>query len=130
MPILNRAIDGALNPYLTTSDDRLIEYGFVEMVFDQSSGKRILVSLKLRNWTILLPTAYQRVQIVSTVDHGNVLILDGAVNLAENDTEAYTHTLMNVQNVSKKKNQYKNGINSIFHLPITRLFVIAIRLLQ
>ena len=43
---------------------------------------------------------YQRVQIVSTVDHGNVLILDGAVNLAENDTESYTHTLMNVQNVS------------------------------
>ena len=41
MPILNRAIDGALNPYLTTSDDRLIEYGFVEMVFDQSSGKKL-----------------------------------------------------------------------------------------
>ena len=39
MPILNRAIDGALNPYLTTSDDRLIEYGFIKMVFDQSSGK-------------------------------------------------------------------------------------------
>ena len=39
---------------------------------------------------------YQRVQIVKTVDHGNMLILDGAVNLAENDTVPYTHALMNI----------------------------------
>ena len=49
MPILNRAIDGALNPYLTTSDDRLIEYGFIEMVFDQSSGKTCLKLKRLKN---------------------------------------------------------------------------------
>jgi hypothetical protein len=33
------------------------------------------------------------------VDHGKVLILDGAVNLAESDTAAYTHQLMDLKNV-------------------------------
>ena len=65
----------------------------------KTSQKLKLINLpKFR--LFLSPIAYQRVQIVSTIDHGNVLILDGAVNLAENDTESYTHTLMNVQNVS------------------------------
>ena len=81
MPIINRGLESTISPYLTTSDDRLIEYGFSKVVFDQCSN-------------------YQRVQILKTVDHGNVLILDGAVNLAENDTEAYTHSLMNIPNVS------------------------------
>ena len=81
MPIINRGLESTISPYLTTSDDRLIEYGFSKVIFDQCSS-------------------YQRVQIVKTMDHGNVLILDGAVNLAENDTEAYTHSLMNLPNVS------------------------------
>ena len=67
----------------------------------ETSQKLKLIDLpKFR--LFLSPIAYQRVQIVSTIDHGNVLILDGAVNLAENDTESYTHTLMNVQNVSTR----------------------------
>ena len=77
IPIINRGFESSISPYLTTSDDRLVEYGFKEVLFDQTSP-------------------YQRVQIVKTVDHGNMLILDGAVNLAENDTVPYTHALMNI----------------------------------
>ena len=76
MPTITRGRNANLSPYLTTSDDRLIEYGIKEVLFDQKSE-------------------YQSIQIVNTVDHGNTLILDGAVNLAENDTHAYTHALMN-----------------------------------
>ena len=83
LPIINRGQDQPFGPYLTTSDDRLIEYGFSKIIFDQCS-------------------IYQRIQIVKTIDHGNVLILDGAVNLAENDTKAYTHVLMNLPQVSSK----------------------------
>ena len=82
MPIINRGYDNqALSPYFTTSDDRLIEYGFRKIIFDERSK-------------------YQRVQICSTVDYGNLLVLDGAINLAENDTEAYTNALMNLPHVS------------------------------
>ena len=81
MPIINRGFDQALTPYFTTSDDRLIEYGFRKIIFDECSK-------------------YQRVQICSTVDYGNLLVLDGAINLAENDTEAYTNALMNLPHVS------------------------------
>ena len=82
MPIINRGYDNqALSPYFTTSDDRLIEYGFRKIIFDECSK-------------------YQRVQICSTVDYGNLLVLDGAINLAENDTEAYTNALMNLPHVS------------------------------
>ena len=77
----NEVNDWALSPYFTTSDDRLIEYGFRKIIFDECSK-------------------YQRVQICSTVDYGNLLILDGAINLAENDTEAYTNALMNLPHVS------------------------------
>ena len=77
----NKVNDWALSPYFTTSDDRLIEYGFRKIIFDECSK-------------------YQRVQICSTVDYGNLLILDGAINLAENDTEAYTNALMNLPHVS------------------------------
>lgn len=76
MPIISRC-SKSISPYLTTSDDRIVEYGVQCSVFDQKS-------------------LYQRVQIFSTIDHGNVLILDGAVNLAEKDTVSYTHTLMNI----------------------------------
>ena len=77
IPIINRAIPSTISPYFTTSDDRLVEYGIKEVLFDERS-------------------AYQSVQIVSTIDHGNLLILDGAVNLAENDTVPYTQALMNI----------------------------------
>ena len=72
-----RAIPSSLNPYFTTSDDRLVEYGIKSVLHDAKSS-------------------YQRVQIVETIDHGNLLILDGAVNLAENDTIPYTQALMNI----------------------------------
>ena len=42
---------------------------------------------------------YQFIQIVDTVDHGRMLLLDGLVNLAESDTEAYTHKLMGLPQV-------------------------------
>ena len=42
----------------------------------------------------------QRVQIVESVDHGRMLVLDGFVNIAESDTEAYTHKLMGLPEVS------------------------------
>ena len=74
-------MNSSISPYLTTSDDRLVEYNIGEVLFNQKSE-------------------FQSVQIVKTVDHGNLLILDGAVNLAENDTEAYTHSLMNLPHVS------------------------------
>ena len=77
IPIINRAIPSTISPYFTTSDDRLVEYGIKKVLFDERS-------------------AYQSVQIVSTIDHGNLLILDGAVNLAENDTVPYTQALMNI----------------------------------
>ena len=38
-------------------------------------------------------TPYQLVEIYSTLDFGNVLVLDGFANLAESDL-AYTHSLM------------------------------------
>ena len=82
IPTITRGTSATISPYLTTSDDRLVEYGIKEVLFDQKS-------------------AFQSIQIVKTVDHGNMLILDGAVNLAESDTEAYTHSLMNLPQVSK-----------------------------
>ena len=78
---------GQLSPYLTTSDDRLIEYGFQEILFDDKSP-------------------FQSVQIVKTEDHGNMLLLDGAVNLAEYDTKSYTHCLMNLPHVSLLGNSH------------------------
>ena len=38
-------------------------------------------------------TPYQLVEIYSTLDFGNVLVLDGFTNLAESDL-VYTHSLM------------------------------------
>ena len=61
-------------------DDRLVEYGFKEVVFDRTS-------------------AFQRIQIFATVDFGNVLVLDGLVNLAESDRVGYTHSLMGLPEV-------------------------------
>ncbi len=58
----------------------MVEYPFTKMVFQQQS-------------------AFQLVQITESVDHGRMLLLDGLVNLAESDTQAYTHMLMGLPEV-------------------------------
>ena len=55
----------------------MLEYGFKDVVYSVQSD-------------------HQLVEIVDTVDFGRLLILDGMTNLAESDTEAYTHSLMNL----------------------------------
>ena len=62
---------------LLLSDDRMIEYGFSKVLFSKQSP-------------------FQHVQIVETNDFGRLLNLDRMTNLAESDTQAYTHTLMNL----------------------------------
>ena len=57
--------------------DRLIEYNFKEVLFSCQS-------------------AFQHVLIVDTPDFGRLLLLDNYQNLAESDTEAYTHAIMNL----------------------------------
>ncbi|CAH0548954.1 unnamed protein product [Brassicogethes aeneus] len=69
--------------YYTTSDERLIEYDFDKMVFEEQSP-------------------YQKVQIVHSKTLGNMLILDDLQNIAESDL-IYTETLM-----SKHKENYKD----------------------
>ena len=61
-------------PYLRTSDDRIVEYKWDKLLFSERSP-------------------YQLVEIYSTPDFGNCLVLDGLINLAESDL-VYTHTLM------------------------------------
>ena len=39
-------------------------------------------------------------QILNTIDHGRILILDGAINLAEGDRVSYSHKLMDMENVN------------------------------
>ena len=56
-----------------------MEYGFKEVLFSKHSP-------------------YQFIQIVKTVDFGNLHILDDYTNLAEKDTVAYTHGVMNLPN--------------------------------
>ena len=65
----------------SSSDDRLVEYGL--------------------RWPLLLErrSRFQLIQIGETEDHGRVLILDGLVNLAESDTEAYTNAIMGLPEV-------------------------------
>nr|CAG4644034.1 EOG090X07PL [Lepidurus arcticus] len=60
--------------YLTSSDDRLLEYDVVDVVAD-------------------IQSLYQRILILNTVSFGNLLVLDGLQNLAESDL-VYTETLM------------------------------------
>ena len=80
-PVVRRCL--ALNPYLRTSDDRIIEYGVNKVLFAKRSP-------------------YQLVEIIDTTDFGPALILDGMINLAESDTEAYTHNLMNLPSENYK----------------------------
>ena len=64
----------------------MVEYGFHSVLYDQRS-------------------TYQHVQILESSDHGRVLLLDGLVNLAEGDTEAYTHKLMGLPEVIGKRKE-------------------------
>lgn len=68
--------------YLVSSDERLMEYDFGDILFDQQSE-------------------YQNVKIVSSPSLGNTLLLDNLQNLAEVDTP-YTYALMDRGNVSYK----------------------------
>ena len=54
---------------------------------------------------------YQHILICDTVDTGRLLVLDGLANLAETDTECYTHALMDMTKV------YYNAFNTIFVYP-------------
>ncbi|ROT64417.1 spermine synthase [Penaeus vannamei] len=73
LPAIKRA--PPVNPYFTSSDDRLLEYDTDGIVFEEQSK-------------------FQKVQIYSTKSFGNLLVLDDLQNLAEQDLP-YTHGLMN-----------------------------------
>jgi len=60
--------------YLITSDERIIEYDVDKVIVDHQSQ-------------------FQRIQILHTLNYGNILILDENQNLAESDF-IYTETLM------------------------------------
>jgi len=72
LPAIKRGLDKS--PYLRTSDERILEYKFNKLLFSEQ-------------------TAWQLVEIYSTPDFGNMLVLDGYVNLAESD-QVYSHNLM------------------------------------
>jgi len=82
LPAIQRCLPRS--PYLRTSDDRLLQMAWKKLLFSER-------------------TPYQLVEIYSTLDFGNVLVLDGFANLAESDL-AYTHSLMckGVQDYAKK----------------------------
>jgi len=81
IPAIKRCLKNV--PYLRTSDNRIIEYKFEEVLFSKQSD-------------------FQLVQVVDTKDYGRMLILDGFANLAEIDTEDYTHSLMNLPHENYK----------------------------
>lgn len=76
LPALKRA--PVINPYFTSSDDRILEYDVDKVVFEKQSD-------------------FQKVQICHTLSFGNILVLDELQNLAESDLP-YTHGLMNKEN--------------------------------
>jgi len=82
LPAIQRCLPRS--PYLRTSDDRLLQMAWKKLLFSER-------------------TPYQLVEIYSTLDYGNVLVLDGFTNLAESDL-VYTHSLMckGVQDYAKK----------------------------
>merc|ERR1712226_301841 len=84
LPTIRRSIPDS--PYLRTTDDRLLEYGYDGALCSVQSP-------------------FQKIQIVDTNDHGRLLILDGMTNLAEGDTEAYTHTLMKLPHEITRTNK-------------------------
>ncbi|KAB5548885.1 hypothetical protein PHYPO_G00060820 [Pangasianodon hypophthalmus] len=72
LPALQRG--GEVDRYWPTADGRLIEYDIDEVVFDKDS-------------------AYQNIKILHSHQFGNILILNGDVNLAESDLP-YTQAIM------------------------------------
>ncbi|KAK8784968.1 hypothetical protein V5799_008666, partial [Amblyomma americanum] len=78
IPLIKR---GAPVPnYYTTSDERILEYDFDKIVFEEKSK-------------------YQHVKILHSPTLGNCLLLDDLQNLAEKDIN-YTHGLMKYPSVS------------------------------
>ncbi|CAN7988544.1 unnamed protein product, partial [Ixodes hexagonus] len=78
IPLIKR---GATVPnYYTTSDERILEYDFDKIVFEENSK-------------------YQHVKILHSPTLGNCLLLDDLQNLAEKDI-SYTHGLMKYRRVS------------------------------
>uniref|UniRef100_A0A8D9B9T3 Spermine synthase n=2 Tax=Cacopsylla melanoneura TaxID=428564 RepID=A0A8D9B9T3_9HEMI len=73
----------AIDVYLTSSDERILEYDIDSVVFEKTSP-------------------YQKVQIVHSKSFGNLLILDDLQNLSERDL-IYTETLM-----QRGKRDYKD----------------------
>ncbi|KAF0309423.1 Spermine synthase [Amphibalanus amphitrite] len=71
-----------IDSYFYTSDERLLEYGVLETIFDEV-------------------TPYQHVQVVRTRDFGKILVLDGFHNMSEKDF-IYTETLMGGENYEGK----------------------------
>lgn len=72
LPALRRGAE--VDRYWPTADGRLVEYDIDEVVYDQDS-------------------AYQNIKILHSRQFGNILILNGDVNLAESDL-AYTQAIM------------------------------------
>ncbi|MBN3294686.1 SPSY synthase, partial [Polypterus senegalus] len=65
---------GAIDRYWPTADGRLVEYDIDEVLFDDDSP-------------------YQNIKILHSQQFGNILILNGDVNLAESDLP-YTQAIM------------------------------------
>ncbi|EEB20051.1 Spermine synthase, putative [Pediculus humanus corporis] len=76
---------GAIDVYLTTSDERILEYDIDKVVFEETSP-------------------YQKIQIVHSKSLGNILLLDDLQNMSESDL-IYTETLMQrgVENYENKE---------------------------
>lgn len=80
LPAIYRGTE--FNIYYPTVDNRIVEYDIDRVVFEQQSE-------------------YQHVLIVHTASFGNVLVLDGDINLSEADL-VYSHNLMQHGKVSYK----------------------------
>ncbi|KAL3270731.1 hypothetical protein HHI36_021256 [Cryptolaemus montrouzieri] len=79
-PIKRGAI---IDVYITSSDERLLEYDIDEIVFEKK-------------------TQFQKIQILHSKSLGNMLVLDDLQNISERDV-IYTDTIMN-----KPKEDYKD----------------------
>uniref|UniRef100_M4AA64 Spermine synthase n=1 Tax=Xiphophorus maculatus TaxID=8083 RepID=M4AA64_XIPMA len=71
LPVLVRG--AKVDRYWPTADGRLVEYDIDEVVYEEDS-------------------AYQNIKILHSRQYGNILVLDGDVNLAESDL-AYTQAI-------------------------------------
>ncbi|XP_068187196.1 spermine synthase [Antennarius striatus] len=72
LPVLSRG--AKIDRYWPTTDGRLLEYDFDQVLYDEDS-------------------AYQNIKILHSKQFGNILLLDGDVNLAESDLP-YTQAIM------------------------------------